>query len=171
MINWTQTISGIAFDLDNPEPSMIDLHDIAHALAHQCRYAGHTRQFYSVAEHSVFVSRYVPPEDAAWALLHDAAEAYVTDLPQPVKRMLPDYAAIEERVMRIIAQRFGLSWPMPSSIKAADSRILMDERRNLLAPPPRPWALELEPLGILNMGVTPLYAKHAFLDRATELGL
>src|ERR1017187_10636100 len=75
------TFSGIHFWPLLPNPADIRIEDIAHALSNQCRFAGHAREFYSVAEHSVRVSQLCPPEDALWGLLHDASEAYLTDVP------------------------------------------------------------------------------------------
>src|ERR1039457_118422 len=81
------TFSGLRFWPLDPNPEKILIDDIAHALAHQCRFGGHASRFYSVAEHSVHVSRLCPPEDALWGLLHDASEAYLVDLPRPLKQL------------------------------------------------------------------------------------
>jgi len=104
------TFSGISFWPLLPNPDDIRIDDIAHALAHQCRFAGHTRLFYSVAEHSVRVSQLCRPEDALWGLLHDASEAYLSDVPAPLKE-LPEfepYRAAERNLQGAVAQRFGL---------------------------------------------------------------
>src|SRR5690349_6806238 len=95
------THSGVQFDLLKPDPSVVHLEDIAHALSHLCRYTGHCNRFYSVAEHSVIVSLMVPPSEpklAMQGLLHDATEAYVNDLARPLKDLLPEYKEIEMRV-------------------------------------------------------------------------
>ena len=84
--DWIQTMSGVIFYPLDPRPEEIRIEDIAHALSHQCRFAGHCREFYSVAEHSVRVSRELPQEFMLWGLLHDASEAYLVDLPRPIKR-------------------------------------------------------------------------------------
>jgi hypothetical protein len=170
-MTWTQTYTGRAFDLLHPSAGDVCIEDIAHSLAYQCRFNGHTKRFYSVAEHCIHISRFVPAEVAAWGLLHDADEAYVSDVPLPLKQFLSEFKTIENRVARVIAERFGLTWPMPAVIKSFDTRILMDERHHLLAVPPRPWANELEPLGIVNMGMMPQWAEQAFLERFYELGL
>lgn len=75
------TFTGRRIDTLAPDPCEIEIDDIAHSLAQQCRFLGHTDGFYSVAQHSVLVSGFVPDRDALWGLLHDAAEAYVCDLP------------------------------------------------------------------------------------------
>lgn len=107
-MTWLLTYSGREFDLIDPQPDMIDLIDIAHGLANECRFSGQCRFYYSVAQHSVLVSQNVPPEFAFEALMHDASEAYLKDIPRPLKQLLPDYRAIEQRVEAVIRYRFGL---------------------------------------------------------------
>lgn len=134
---WLQTYSGLAFFPLAPHPDQVAIEDIAHALSLQCRFGGHTQVFYSVAQHSVLVSRSVPPADALWGLLHDAAEAYLVDLPRPLKHhsvLGYEYRKIEARVMRAISERFGLPADEPSSVKIAERRLLATERRDLLGP-------------------------------------
>ena len=86
---WVQTVTGKAFYPLKPDPSLISIEDIAWALSMQCRFAGHVLHFYSVAEHCVYISNSVPMEDALWGLLHDATEAYLTDVPRPLKPLMP----------------------------------------------------------------------------------
>jgi uncharacterized protein len=85
---WIQTVTGKQFWPMDAQPEEVDIEDIAHALSLPCRFNGHCKQFYSVAEHSIHVSRVVSNENAARGLLHDAAEAYLSYIPQPVKREL-----------------------------------------------------------------------------------
>lgn len=126
----------------DPDPEVITIEAIAHALARQCRFTGHTSRFYSVAEHSVRVSRLVPQEDALEGLLHDAAEAFIVDIPSPLKQLLPQYKEIEQRLERVIAEKFGLRHPWPDSVKHADLVMLKWERRDLLPKTDnRPWAI------------------------------
>jgi 5'-deoxynucleotidase YfbR-like HD superfamily hydrolase len=126
--SWIQTYTGKPFWPLEPELGEIDIVDIAHALSMQCRYSGHTKRFYSVAEHSVHISNSVSPENALWGLLHDASEAYLVDIPRPLKPYLPQYKEAETRCMMAIAKRVGLSWPEPAEVKEMDTRILFNER-------------------------------------------
>jgi hypothetical protein len=142
--SWMQTATGRAYWPVDPRGEDVCIEDIAHALGHLCRYAGHTTTFYSVAEHCILVSRMVPPEHAFKALLHDATEAYVVDVPRPLKKSLPGYAEIEERNWRAICDHFGLTYEMPKCIHDADVAILYAEREALLLPSPRDdWGMGL----------------------------
>jgi len=170
---WIQTFTGKQFWPLDPRIEEIDFYDVAHALANICRYTGHVKSFYSVAQHSVLMSDIVPAADRRWALMHDAAEAYLTDIARPLKRA-PEFAAYreaEERLERCIAERFDLPWPMPESVKAADLRMLATERRDLMATPPIPWrsTAGIEPLQYTIEPQTPQAAKRSFM--ATFLAL
>lgn len=161
--DWMQTFTGRQFWPLDPRPEDILLTDIAAALAKLCRYNGHTRIFYSVAEHSVLVARAAPAAVRMEALLHDASEAYLADVPRPLKRHLAGYAEAEDRVMRAVARQFRLAWPLPAEVKRIDEAILADEREQLMADPPAPWH-EREPrLGIRIKGWTPQEAEREFL--------
>lgn len=156
----------------DPRPDEIHIESIAHALSMQCRYGGHVRHFYSVAEHCVHIARWCPPEARAWALLHDASEAYLVDVPRPVKAHLRGYAEIEGRLMAIIAERFGLAPGEPMIVREADRRILLTERAALMGPPPLPWAQDgLEPLPVEIKAWPPATARAMFLAMAWDLGL
>lgn len=161
--NWLQTYTGKQFWIDDPDPDSICIADIAHALAMQCRYNGHCLHFYSVAEHSVWVSRHVPEEFRLKALLHDASEAYLSDIVRPVKPQIKGYVEIEERLQNAIYEKFGLPPGMPPEVKAADNSILVDEKRQLMAPEPAPWHIPYEPLGVEIMGLSPTHAEIFFL--------
>lgn len=163
--------SGRYFDILNPNPSDIHVEDIAHALAHICRFTGHTHKHYSVAQHSDLVSRIVPPEHALAALLHDAAEAYIGDVSSPLKRLLPDYKRIEQAVEAAVAARFGLSLPLDACIKQADMVLLRTEQRDLMGSDEDVWKSTsgFEPL---EQRITPLpipLARARFLARFDEL--
>ena len=169
---WIQTYSGKAFYPLNPDPTLISLEDIAHGLSNLCRYGGQCRRFYSVAEHSVLLSYVVPDDLARWALMHDASEAYLCDIPKPIKPHLQGYDAIEDRLMEAIADRFGLTCPMPAALKEYDTRILHNEQAALHPNPPQAWNVPGSRLkGITITGWQPLQAKVRFLSRAEDLGI
>lgn len=170
--DWIQTASGDAFYPLRPTLESICLADIAHGLSNLCRYGGQCRRFYSVAEHSVLLSYAVPPSLARWALLHDASEAYLVDIPKPLKPFLPQYREAERRLAELIAARFGLEWPEPIALHTYDTRILHNEQAALHPNPPQPWNVPGSPLeGITITGWLPLQARARFLARATELGI
>jgi hypothetical protein len=168
-MTWIQTFGGRQFFPLAPRPADLDIADVAHSLALQCRFNGHCRVFYSVAEHSVRVSRAVPREHALWGLLHDATEAYVSDLPRPLKGTAPAFRAAEDRLMEIIAARYGLPWPMPAAVHAADEALLATEMRDLMAPPPAPWGLTAAPLPEVIVPLGWEAAEALFLARYREL--
>lgn len=168
--DWMQLYSGAAFYPADPQPDDIDPTDIAHALSLLCRYGGHVKRFYSVAEHCVLMSYAVSPEAALYALLHDATEAYVVDVPRPLKRLLPEYQEIEARVWEAIATHFGISPVAPDEVHDADFRICLNEREALMQNTSRAWHIEdLEPLDIDVQGWWPAYAEHRYLARLKEL--
>ena len=167
--NWMQTASGRMFWPLDPRAEEVSLDDIAHSLGMQGRFAGHARRFYSIAEHSVYVSFLVPKADALHALLHDASEAYVIDVPRPLKPFLVGYKEIEDNVWRAIAEHFGIAPEMPASIKLADNRVLLAEQRQLMGPPPAPWLVPGDPAPITIKGWDPDYARFKFLQRFDEL--
>lgn len=129
--NFIQTYTGKKFDYLAATAGDVDIEDIANALSNICRFAGHLPEFYSVAQHSVLCSQIVPAEYAFEALMHDAAEAYVQDIPAPLKALLPDYRQIEKQVDDLIRAKFGLPAEHAPVVKYADLTMLATERRDL----------------------------------------
>lgn len=177
---WLQTYSGLAFDFMDPKPEQICLKDIVHSLAGLCRYGGHSRFFYSVAQHSVLASLYLEEQgqdkQVQFAgLMHDAAEAYVGDLPTPLKRLLGEsYKRIYKPIERAICAKYNLPSTIfdIEAIKEADMQLLADEKAVLHVPEPQPWRPMPEPRGSCHEFVTLITVEHAeelFRNRFLEL--
>jgi 5'-deoxynucleotidase YfbR-like HD superfamily hydrolase len=125
--NCIRTFTGKYINIFEPDPMEIDISDIAHALSHQCRFGGHLPEYYSVAQHCVLVAEKVPQEYAMEALLHDASEAYLLDIPRPIKHRLTNYTEIEDKLMTVIAAKYGFQWPLNEVVKKADEKMLQYE--------------------------------------------
>lgn len=120
-----RTVSGLYVNIIDPNPDTIIIEDIAHALTVQRRFGGHIKVHYSVAEHSLDVmNRVTLNEYKLQALMHDASEAYLLDIPSPIKQHLKGYYEIEENLMKVISQKFGFEWPMSKEVKQADKDAL-----------------------------------------------
>lgn len=154
---WIQTFTGKKFPLFDPKPEDINIRDVAHALSLICRFGGHVRTPYSVAEHSIRVSLEVPRRDALWGLLHDASEAFIGDMSSPLKRSAVGdrYCDVEALIMRAVCDKYGLPHAMPDSVHLLDQVLLRTEQRDLFeypiehlgGPTPlpdiiRPWAAD-----------------------------
>jgi hypothetical protein len=158
----------------SPSPDEISIFDVAHALSQMCRFLGHTTEFYSVAQHSVLVSQHVPQEDALWGLLHDASEAYLCDLPAPIKRdpEMSIYRIAENRLMLAVCERYGLKPEMPASVMRADKILLATEFRDVTTMDDPEWIKDecgTDPLDGFLLGWPPFVAEQRFLDRFEEL--
>jgi hypothetical protein len=168
---WIQTYSGRRFNPTKPNPDAVVIQDIAHALSMQCRFTGHTKKFYSVAQHSVYVSHICNEEDALWGLLHDASEAYLVDVPRPLKRSgkFQAYLDFEAQMQEAICKRFGLSIQEPPSVKKADTKLLATEARDLMSPLHPDWVNRATPLPFTIDAWEPHKAKDMFMQRFFEL--
>ena len=159
----------------SPSQDEIVIEDVAHSLSQQCRFLGHTHALYTVAQHCVLVSEMVPPGDALWGLLHDASEAYLGDLPAPIKRdpRMEFHRIAEERLLACIARRFGLAPEMPQSVKRADKILLATEFRDVTAVDDLDWIIAecgCEPDQSLRITPWPSeVARRRFLARFEEL--
>lgn len=169
--SWIQTFTGRPFWPLAPRPEDVAIEDIAHALSMICRYNGHCRRFYSVAEHSLLLCQEVTrlePENVLHqlqALLHDAAEAYLCDIPRPVKPLLPGYYAAERAVDAAISARLGITIaPKTTLIHDLDTRILVDEAEALMPVESAAWHWRLgPPLGVEIRALAPADAEVEFL--------
>jgi uncharacterized protein len=136
-MTWIQVRSGRKFDFYTAQPADVDILDIATALSMQCRWNGQVKtpdHFVSVAEHSMLVSAVVSQRSRLWGLLHDGSEAYVADIPRPLKRLLPEYTEFENRVQEKIVSRFDifLDAETRAEVHAADAQVLLFEARQVL---------------------------------------
>lgn len=167
------TYTGKKYHFINPSIDEVCIEDIAQALSMNCRYSGHVNAFYSVAEHSCIVADYIYHEtgnkrEALSALLHDASEAYLTDIPHPMKPFLIGYEEIEKRAEKVIQERFNIE-PMSDLIKYVDTNIVRAEVEVLFNEVPD-WALAYDHLEILVMRLTPEKAKDEFMRRFEYFG-
>lgn len=173
---WMQTYTGKQFFPLDPTGSDLDIVDIAHALSNVCRFNGHASRHYSVAEHSILVALHVANDDerpdaqtVLAALLHDASEAYLCDIPRPLKMMpeMAPYREMEARLEHAIAARFGLPCQMPEIVKRHDMRALATEYRDLVPVKGAPWNLGVEPWEGMDLEYPPSggssYVKDMFL--------
>ena len=123
-----RTFSGRYMSVFEPTLDMIDVEDIAHALSHICRWGGHVPRFYSVGEHSVHCADLINDQSQAFeALMHDASEAYLVDVPRPIKHKLCEYKTIEDNLMKLIAEKFGFKYPLSEEVKIIDNVLLQME--------------------------------------------
>lgn len=182
--DWTQTFSGRQFWPLDPRADEVFVEDVAHALALQCRFGGACREFYSVAEHSVRVADEVArvmrtsgcaaprvARVAFAALLHDAAEAYLVDVPRPIKAHLAGYRELEADILAAVRDRFGVVPPGVDErlIRYADEALLATEARDLMAAPPAAWTLRAHPLPARIEPLAPRAAEARFLRRFDDL--
>jgi len=175
--DFIETRSGRRFRPLFPDHEQIDIGDIAHALSQQCRFSGHTIVPYSVAEHSVRVSELLDREGASrivqlWGLLHDASEAYLVDIPSPLKHTpaFSGYRLAETELMFAICLRFHLPFNEPPEVRKADATLLATEARDLMAYRQEHWAgLTERPLPGVIKPWQPESAKREFLARYEEL--
>lgn len=174
------TFTGRVVDPIHPSPGDFDIVDIAHALSNSCRFTGHVREFYSVAEHSVRVAQWLYHHGlvvALGGLLHDASEAYLSDLARPIKQFssLGDhYRAIEDRLQKEICVAFDTTYPILSLVREADNTLLWAEIRDLMPPSEDPRLLQYTSKTLYRDKIipwTPKEAKHRFMSEFRYLSL
>src|SRR5574338_583623 len=168
---WIQTYSGRRFNPLNPYVNAIVIQDIAHSLSMQCRFSGHVKKFYSVAQHCVSVSYICDSADALWGLLHDASEAYLVDIPRPLKHSgkFNAYLEFEDKMQKAICKRFSLPEIEPDSVKKADKILLATEARDLMSPLHKDWQQPEEPLPFKIDPLPQQEAKDLFVKRFYQL--
>ena len=144
MSNCITTYTGKHFDPTQPEKERICIDDIAHALSLLCRGNGHVKTFFSVGQHCILcakeaMARGLPRRLALAALLHDASECYMSDVPRPFKKSLPEYQRQEEKLLCIIYEKYlgtGLSAKEEQQLKNIDNDLLWYDLKYLLGETP-----------------------------------
>lgn len=157
--NKIRTFTGKYIDPFDPDPDMICIEDIAHSLSMQPRFGGHLQVCYSVAEHCIACSLGMKdPKDYLAALLHDASEAYLLDIPSPIKSRLPRYKEVEHNLMKVIAKKFGFEYPLSPEVNKMDVQQLEWEWDNLM-------------IGNPDLGIyyTSASAERMFLELYTDI--
>jgi len=168
-----ETFTGRAFHLLEPRIDEIDIRDIAHALSLLCRFTGHVKHHYSVAQHCWYASMIVPEGFELEALLHDSPEAYVNDLSRPLKHFTEAgkyYREVEHKIESVIRRKFGLPSEMSPEVKIADNTMLYAEKAALMKP--CEWSTNWGEHGKINFEIerwTPENAEHAYLWRFRQL--
>lgn len=146
-----RTVSGIYVNIVDPKPEMFEIEDIIHALGHVPRFTGHTRYHYSVLHHSLQCAEMIIDQTGfvyginklvRTALLHDASEAYLSDIASPIKQHLPDYYIIEDRLMKVISEKFDFYWPIPDEVKRVDLVRLEEEWQAYMIAEVKPLPLD-----------------------------
>jgi hypothetical protein len=181
-MNWVQTFSGRKVDLEYPKPEDIAIEDIAHALSRICRYGGHCKDFYSVAEHSLLVEKVIQDEICDCkpvnmaGLLHDAAEAYLGDMISPLKKIVTRELYLEGRWLDAISEKFALEVklnPMNRRVHTADAFMMKVEVYSVLPSVHSDWGFPLKrpefPSYYQPKCLPPAEAEKAFLARFREL--
>lgn len=167
MSNYIMSTTGVKFDVFSYHIDDINIADIAHALSNMCRFAGHVKKFYSVAQHCILVSLH--SSDPRYGLLHDASEAYLVDIPAPIKKSAAfvEYRKLEHILQNDIYKRFGLdAKEEPADVHVADQRVCATEIQQLLTHsfpfPHEPYAMEI-------IAMSPKEAEIAFIQRFNQL--
>lgn len=170
--NYISTYTNKRFHFMNPFEDEVCIEDIAQALSNMCRYSGHVKKFYSVAEHSVILAdfvmeKYDNADMALTALFHDASEAYIVDVPSPIKPYLTNYQEIEDGISKVINKVFNIS-PMCTIIKELDTNIICDEAKVLFKSVPD-WVKYYKEIGVTLKLYTPDEAREVFMSKFEEL--
>jgi len=176
--DWFQSFTGKKIYPLDFRPEDVDIQDIAHALGHLCRFNGHTRVFYSVAQHSCLCSHLVPANQALDALMHDASEAYLCDMVRPLKKFaafngiegVTSFRDVEDRIMTTIAKKYGIHFPFTPEIHRADNVALVTEARDLMGVNALlAWNYADKPAPFEIIPLSPEESVELFLSRFSEL--
>lgn len=143
-MSYITTYTGKHFDPTAPDASLFDVRDIAHALSLTCRGNGHVKTFFSVGQHCINCAleaeqRGFSKRVVLACLLHDASEAYMSDVPRPFKHALPSYVEAEEKLLEMIYEKFlgsSLSEEEQKLVKIIDDDLLYYDLKVLLGETP-----------------------------------
>lgn len=165
------TSQGEFFNFLDPMGENFSIVDIAHALSNLCRFGGHVKEFYSVAQHSVILSYNVDKKIQFEALMHDAAEAYIGDMVTPLKDIMEEYKNLEKKIEFILFSNFNINYPLPEEIKKSDKRMFATELRDLFSFDVSyiKEHMGIEPYNEKIIPLPPEQAKKLFLKRFSEL--
>lgn len=159
-----RTNSGVYLNIRSPEEDMINIIDIAHSLANNSRWGGHLdfNLNMSIAQHSILCCELLSEEELEvqkQGLLHDATEAYLLDMPKPIKKMLPDYQKVEKKLEKVIFSKFNIKYPKHPKVKEADVLMLKLE-----------WdMLVLKKMPVTYKILNPVEAKQKFIEKYNQL--
>lgn len=183
-VDWFETFSGLRVRPMEPDHAVICIEDIAHALSNCCRFAGHCYDFYSVGTHSMFVYMLVKAhtddiDTLKYALLHDAAEAYIHDITRPLKRSygMEWYKELETKWEIQIAMAFGIDLEKVDFqlVKEADNHALKKEAERLVLSQGKEWGIPetrefpIIIVGTFHFNMTPKQTRDAFIRKWDEL--
>lgn len=122
------TVSGIKFNIFDPNVLQINIMDICHGLAYKGHFCGQSQQYFSIAQHSLLVVELFEKdkgndfiEHSLACLMHDAAEAYIGDLIKPIKIHFPLFCEIEDRILKVIFEAYNINYELLSDIKIYDN--------------------------------------------------
>lgn len=168
IVDYISTYNGNNYHFFDPKPEEICIDDIARALSMNCRYSGHVKHFYSVAEHSchlhdIALEQTGDYEEAFCALMHDASEAYLTDIARPIKGHLDEYKPLERISERAIQLKFNCQ-PMTQLVKHLDTHVVGEEARQLFKTPPD-WCNDYDFIPVTVKGWSPERAAIEFKER------
>lgn len=170
--DWIETHSGGQFYPLSPNPDDIHIRDIARSLSMQCRYTGHVNKFYSVAEHCCLIHDLLVAAGCRYepfvGLMHDATEAYVSDVPLPIKRMIPEFGELEALVWDAITWKFSLPTELPACVRDLDRRMVLAERKHLKVDSGHEWNVPGEMPDVKIHCWSPAEAETQFLARFYE---
>jgi 5'-deoxynucleotidase YfbR-like HD superfamily hydrolase len=181
--HYLETYTGKKLYILDPQPEAICIEDIAHSLARTVRYRGHIKDgvWYCVGEHSIHVANVAASHKGPYkktraqvmrAFMHDAVEAYMGDIPSPIKASIPELRAAERDIEHVIMAKYGLQLHKPDWLDAIDKRIIVDERRAVMSPTDNVWLIDnLNPLGVDIQCWDIEEAEHRFLQMFHDLSI